>query len=459
MTNDSHLSTDAHIQEFIYHGLTTVRSSCPLSVHARIHDELQTWFATHKNPSNDLVAHVPALRGLFEDPVIDGVLTGILGPGYLIHRHRHCHEHRSGAAAQTIHKDGPIGGNVRGHHPRNVLIFYYPHTVTHEMGPTIVQPGSQYYMSPQEDLPEVEICCEGGTVVIAHYEIWHRAGENQSADTRFMVKFLGVRTQEPVAPSWRSMSPVWEPPDDGLIGHPDICCHLWRWYRGMSAGPSSHENRSVENTDLWTDLDTSGIGERRRLNSYYRAAQRGTERLPDFMTAMIAEAERKWASNLTRGDFTNPSQLDTPFGLAAMGVGAVSLLIEHLTHPSPQVRSAAAVTLGIMGAPAHGAVNALSTALKDDNEWVRRNAAEALGHIGERAEAAISFLIAALEDTRPVTAWSLSPDSFRENVLMALLKIIPDDRRGSFSMFRTLENDASEYIRSWAKRIVDGVWM
>eukprot|EP01050_Picozoa_sp_SAG11_P048232 SAG11_NODE_25691_length_355_cov_0.980469_1_plen_42_part_10 len=33
---------------------------------------------------------------------------------------------------------------MRSHHPRWVIIFFYPHAVTEEMGPTAILPGATY---------------------------------------------------------------------------------------------------------------------------------------------------------------------------------------------------------------------------------------------------------------------------------------------------------------------------
>lgn len=457
MYSKAHLLTDVQMQDFIYNGICSVKSSLSASLHDEICQDLKGWLAENENPGNDILACVPKLKELFEDPAVDGALTSIIGPRYMIHRHRHCHNHKPGAEAQANHKDYTAGGNIRNHHPRLVLILYYPHTVTPDMGPTAVQPGSQYYMSPQEDLDEITICCKGGTLVITHYDIWHRATANRSADVRFMVKFLGVRTQEPTAPTWHSTSPTWNHPGNQILQHGEICRYIWDWYRGESVKPVPDSDENGIDYDIQTLVSASGDHERERLNDYYRMRTYGEKIVPDFMMAMAAEAELKWETNLAKGDYTNPSQLDIPFGLAAMGPSAVPLLVERLSHPDWWVRAAAAGTLGIMGADAHDASHGLGKALRDDNEWVRRNAAEALGNIGEKAEEVVPELLTALEDKRPVTRWSLSEDGFRENVMMALLKIIPDEKKDAFPIFRTLEKDPSEYVRNWAKHMVEGV--
>jgi hypothetical protein len=457
MKTNTNLLTDDQMQDFIYTGMCSVKPSLPDSAHEDIHENLTDWFAENENPGNDILERVPRLKAIFEDPAVHGALTSILGPRYLIHRHRHCHNHLPGAKAQDNHKDYPAGGNVRDHHPRLVLILYYPQAVTSEMGPTAVQPGSQYYMSPQSDLEEITLCCESGTLVITHYDIWHRATENRSTDTRYMVKLLGVRTQEPTAPTWHNTSPHWTRPGEQVIQHEDISQHIWRWYRGASAVLPPGSGERAPDYDKRALVSEFEANERQRVNGYYRMCTYGKKVLSDLKEAMIAEAELKWETNPATGEYRNPSQLDVPFGLAAMGDPAVDLLVEQLTHPKAWARSAAAVTLGVMGASAYRATGTLGDTLKDENEWVRRNAAEALGNIGAQAEEAIPPLLAALEDRRSVTRWSLSEDGFRENVMMALLKIIPDEKKTAYPVFKTLDEDPSEYVRSWAKHLVNGI--
>ena len=452
--NTSTLLTDTQLQNFIYNGYLTITSSLPANTHKEIHQALEDWFSINENPGNDILARVPELTSIFEDPAVTGALTSILGPRYLIHRHRHCHNHGAGAQAQTIHKDYPIGGNVRNHHPRTVLILYYPHTVTQDMGPTAVQPRSQYYITPEDGLEEIPICCEGGTVVITHYEIWHRAMHNRSPETRYMVKFLGTRTLEPTVPSWENTSCEWHHSSGTSIGHSDVCRHIWNWYLGDFAEPVpvSHPDG-----DVMALVSDDLKNERSRIHASYRASNCGEQILPGLLEAMTTEAGLKKESNAERADFTNPSQLDLTFALAAMGNSSVDVLSDTLAHSDWWVRAAAAAALGAMGSDAYPAAEALGKALKDENEWVRRNASEALGNIGVKAEKVVPGLLEALGDRRPVSRWSLSGDGFRENVMMALLKIIPNGKRDLFPEFKKLEDDPSEYVRSSAKHMADGV--
>ena len=83
-------------------------------------------------------------------------------------------------------------GKPRGHRPRLGLVMYYPGGCGDDMGPTAIQPGSQYLVDKDEaEWPELRLTCGAGTVVITHYDLYHRATENTSTDRpRYMIKFM-----------------------------------------------------------------------------------------------------------------------------------------------------------------------------------------------------------------------------------------------------------------------------
>ena len=309
-----HLS-DAALQDFIIRGYRVVQPTADL--HGELHRQVERVLATG-NPGNDLIDRVPLLHQLFADPAIDAALTGILGPGYALNRHCHCHDLAPGNQAQAWHKDYPLGGNMRYHRPRYALLLYYPHEVTPDMGPTALVPGTQYYMDgPGDEVEGLALTCAAGTVVITHYELWHRATANRSTRTRYMLKFLFARTEES-RPEQRSK---WMPTGR----HATLYRTLWRWYGGQA--PALRPQRSVEALQAaLQDLD-----ERVRLDAYYDLGALGVEGVPVLMAALKDESARCWQANLERGDFTNPSQLESPYGLAAAGAVAVATLIAQRT--------------------------------------------------------------------------------------------------------------------------------
>ena len=228
--------SDAALQDFIIRGYRVVQPTASADLHGELHRQVERVLAAG-NPGNGLIDRIPLLHQLFADPAIDAALTGILGPKYALCRHCHCHDLAPGNQAQNWHKDYPFGGNVRYHRPRYTLLLYYPHQVTPDMGPTALVPGTQYYMDgPGDEVEGLALTCAAGTVVITHYELWHRATANRSTRTRYMLKFLFARTEEST-PEQRS---TWMPTGR----HAALYHTLWRWYGGQA--PALRPQRSVE---------------------------------------------------------------------------------------------------------------------------------------------------------------------------------------------------------------------
>ena len=119
-----------------------------------------------------------------------------------------------------LHKDGPLFGQPRYHRPRWGMIFYYPQAVEDDMGPTKVLPSSQYlfqnFGNPSADAelpPPHRLTCAAGTVVIAHYDLFHGATAHLSDKNRQMHKLLVVRTEEPPPRAGPTPPPpFWEAP-------------------------------------------------------------------------------------------------------------------------------------------------------------------------------------------------------------------------------------------------------
>ena len=429
------LLSDAALQDFIIEGYRVVQPTASADLHGELHRQVESVLAAG-NPGNALIDRIPLLHQLFADPAIDAALTGILGPKYALCRHCHCHDLAPGNQAQNWHKDYPFGGNVRYHRPRYTLLLYYPHEVTPDMGPTALVPKTQYYMEdPGAEVEGLALTCAAGTVVITHYELWHRATANRSTQTRYMLKFLFARTEEST-PEQRS---TWMPTGR----HAALYRTLWRWYGGQA--PVLRPQRSVGTLQAALQDSDEGM----RLDAYYDLGALGTEGVPVLMAALKDESARRWQANLERGDFTNPSQLESPYGLAAAGAVAVPALVEALQDGDWWVRAGAASTLGCMGAEAQDAAPALAAALQDDSEWVCRNAADSLGNMGQ-VPAAVPALTQALDDSRAMTPWSLSDAPLRENAAMTLAKW-----RAPAAALQRARQQGNEYVRSWAEWALD----
>ena len=346
MLDKQYLLSDEVMQDFIINGYVVVKPALSSDFHKSAFQ--QTLAAIEKGEqlgNNLLLSKVPMLQQVFDDPTVHGALTSILGQNYVMNQHRACHYHPPGSKAQDWHKDYPLGGNVRYHRTRLAMAFYYPQDVTEDMGPTAIQPTTQYYMTPSEDAG-LALCGEAGTVTIVHYELWHRATENQSNKIRFMLKFLFCRTEEPQQPSWNAESPNWEPNQTAPIEHQAVWDHLWKWYHGA-------QNGAMDPTAALPPHDLSELmqglqdglnheNEATRLNAAYALGNIGKPAIPTLIEALRQESKAAWNRNLDRGDFTNPSQLDSIYGLAAVGESAVPALTETLDDADWWTRAGAA---------------------------------------------------------------------------------------------------------------------
>ena len=142
------LLSDSQMQQFIVNGYVSVKAGFPSPFHQSVYARAEEIFSTQGNPGNHILPAIPQLADLFSHPAVTGALTSILGPGYAMHPHRHCHLTPPHKTAQRHHQDSyEDDQNVRHHRTRWAMAFYYPQDVTVEMGPTSVLPASQYYTS------------------------------------------------------------------------------------------------------------------------------------------------------------------------------------------------------------------------------------------------------------------------------------------------------------------------
>ena len=184
MIDNKHLLDDKAMQDFIINGYTVVKPDLSQEFHRTVCEQALAITKSGRRFNNTLVTEIPMLQTVLDDPAVHGALTSILGPNYVINQHNACHYHPPGSKEQHWHKDYPLGGNVRCHRPRLAMAFYYPQDVTAEMGPTAIQPTTQYCMTSQSEAPTLPLCGSAGTVTIVHYELWHRATANLSAVAR-----------------------------------------------------------------------------------------------------------------------------------------------------------------------------------------------------------------------------------------------------------------------------------
>ena len=403
MADSMRLLNDKEVQRFIVDGCITVHADYPPSFHANIYDQIETVFEKEGNPGNNILPRIPQIGQVFEHPNVKGALTSLLGPGYILNPHRHCHLNPPGRNGQQWHKDCYVyDHNLR--HPRFywVLAFYFPQDTTEDMGPSGVLPGMQIYktisdVNPAQTKEKARAFCgPAGTVALIHFDSWHRATENISTKKRYMLKFQFARTQEPQKPIWDHQSRAWSPGIEDR--HPPISQDVWNWMCGNAQ--KERDTRQGKLKNLIQDLQNGP--ECDRLDAAYKLAEFGAEAVPELISAMreetLATIEETEAKTPDNAHGTNPTSGCAALSLASIGKPAVPALTETLSDHHWWIRAVAANVLGHIGSNAIAAAPALRNAMKDNHWWVRRNAIEALGAIGDFSPELLSDLTEALDD-------------------------------------------------------------
>lgn len=391
----SHRLSDEQMRSYLTEGFLVLKSRLPQEVHDHIRDRCEEIFSTSGNPGNEILEMNPALRLVFTDPAVKGALSSILGEGYFMHPHRHCHQNRPGTPAQRNHKDSyEEDVNVHHHRSRWAMAMYYPQDVTADMGPTGVTPGSQYFSSEESLVGHKELGVTGGagTVILVHYDVWHRALRNHSGRNRYMLKFLFCRATEPTAPAWNNREAEWQAPA-GREQDPlePLWQVMWRWNRGDPVSALGWKYGDAALSDLMIGSETE------RLRAAYTIGPKAFGHRDEVFRLWRTEADA--AENWARcSEHTSPCEHMFGCALANQGVAGLSLLEEALSSEDWRIRGSAVDAVGDMGTEARALSLRVVAMVNDPSPWVRRNAVEALGVLGDAGDEVTAILGQALAD-------------------------------------------------------------
>ena len=97
--------TDEQMRQYIADGYIALDIDLPRSFHDGVYAKTQEVFAKEGNPGNNVLPRIPELREVYRHPAVDGALRSVLGDGYYMHPHRHCHHNVPGSAGQQMHID------------------------------------------------------------------------------------------------------------------------------------------------------------------------------------------------------------------------------------------------------------------------------------------------------------------------------------------------------------------
>ncbi len=419
----AHLLDDDTMARFIERGLVSFEPELPGDFHEHIHRQTVAACASG-NPGNNILPLVPELQTIVDEPRVRGALASILGPDYAMHPHRHCHVNLTGSDGQRLHKDA---FSVRYHRIHEALVFYYPHNVDADMGPTAVVPGSQYHGKQlDEEMPsELLVCGKAGTVTVAHYDLWHRGTPNRASADRYMIKFLFTRMSQPHSPSWNSSNESW--PRDSVWK--DLHSTIWDWHRGQ-AGSAELDNGD-DLVPLLEQLEDEN--ESTRLRAAYRLGRMGESAVGPLGDKLkSADEEIRHAAG---------------YALSAIGPAATEAVVSAVQSASPVDRTIAVEVLGNIGEAAATAVPLLIRILSTGSTSEKGSAADALGKMNGSAMPALPALSSAL---------STEEENVRGPVALALARLAPDTAETIHTLERAL-GDSSWYVRGGALEALERI--
>ncbi|SMG21558.1 HEAT repeat domain-containing protein [Paenibacillus aquistagni] len=483
--NQASLLTDEQMVQFITEGYLVLANELPEQLHQEVMDNIYHALHEEGNPGNNILPRVPKIMEFFDTAVVKGALTSILGPDYYMHPHRHCHYNQPGnqqPGGGKWHKDG-YWSAMRSHRPWWAMIFYYTQDITEELGPTAVMPGTQYYEKFIGERGRTILPTgKAGTMVLVHFDLWHRASLNISNLDRYMLKFQFVRLQAPTQANWNHQEKDMVVPQHIKDGVPYEHLHIWQdtwnWLRGeaktLSEGSALIERIHLSSLEKDLDSDDNAalcraigqtleygeaavciapvLGELLResepvaLNAAYALAQMGTSGV-EVLINQLRTGTKQVAERAA-------------YGLQSAASAAVPALREVLVHPDEHRRALAAYVLGMIGPAACEAVPCLIAQLQDDSEWVKRNIVEALGMIGNVNGEVVSGICSVLEEAIRSEAALVDVKHDMQSYIInklgytAALALLRTGRDGdSMQIVKALEqalNSKDRYVRAYA---------
>ena len=477
------LLNDEQVRRYITDGYVKIDCEVAAEIHATIARKLTEMIDEGPNLGNNVLPRVPEFRHILNCPEVRGALLSLLGPGYIEHPHRYCHDRRPSVevpedipeqVARQAHQDSytPMS-SPRQHYGRLARIIYYPQDTPIELGPTHVTPGTSYNKVVTDEDRRTGLPMDGpaGSLWITHFDVVHAAGVNLSDQVRHMIKFIYVQRSGRAAPAWDCRDRQWKNPEalDCPWDLEVVWSHMWDWmcgkrdryesWRRAGAGSAAANGDLSHLIEALSDSDRAQIlGVIRQLAVLGPAAAAAVPSLAnllnadpqpvrtaatyalgaigapavDHLIARLREADRGgWEKEGQVGwDEGSVHMPDEAHALAAIGEPAVGPLLQLLEVAGEWGRIASAFALGEMDAGAAATAPALARLLDDDSHRVVRTALDSLGIVGGEAVEAVPriarFLVERRDDWEEILtgkrAWC-AQDRVRINAAIALMRL------------------------------------
>lgn len=329
-----------------------------------------------------------------------------------------------------------------------MLAFYYPQDTTVAIGATQVIPGTQYWNVDREDsgntagedrldlrfdrdrvgasddlvgrdamierqwraldpyTPPQFVEVEKGTVLLVHFDLFHRGTRNSLQNSRYLFKFEFTRTLLPSQCNGRDMRPDFDKLTDSR--RRPIVESIANWISGRTTNATESANNHVESEDLEAN---------RIASAYLRGRHDDSALVEDFHSGI----ERKRRAAIY--GMTQSPRLVLESALGMLETSRVS------------DRAAGAFLLGELLQDDEQAIEELIAVCRnDENSDVRANAVTALGKIGSKVAGkqtsskvvpiVDAILGAAMSKLDVPSSRVLGTNNIRQLAWLALLRIV-----------------------------------
>ena len=102
------LLSDLQMQTFLQEGYVAIRVDAgAIPLHQEVCERLDAVLEAEGNPTNNLVARVPAVQQVLDHPAVRGALTSLLGEGSVLGPHRYVHTTKPPSGDGGWHKVRP----------------------------------------------------------------------------------------------------------------------------------------------------------------------------------------------------------------------------------------------------------------------------------------------------------------------------------------------------------------
>jgi hypothetical protein len=453
---------DEQVRRFICDGIIVLDSDISASIHQKIFDKIQ-WNNTREfNMGNNVLPRVPELQKVLDSPVIHGAMQSVLGDDYILHPHRFMHasepvdaelreielagdEHepvmgKGSSGSSRWHQDSqsPLS-RARYHVPRLAMILYFPQDTPVDRGPTRVIPGTHLQTGLQEsNYPFAFVCdtIKAGTCFLLAFDIAHAAFPNKTDLSRYMFKFVFMRTRNPTAPTWDGGKVPWQAPAArlGQYEHTKAWAYIWDWMRGTRQDSVQSKGSDIESPIGQLNGGDPASG----LHAIYELAPIGSPVVTPLVKSLLSHVGRKLerykddktkkTSELRPREWNEGAfaMQDEAYALGAMGAPAIDALISLLQHEDPWITINAAFALGEVGPEASVAMSALAQQLDDQSHQVVRATLDAIACIGVNTGVALPAIRRLLSEDNPdwqeilMRGWT-GESQVRFNAMCALL--------------------------------------